>query len=147
MAALVVSCLLFATCATASVSSQKRPEDIDFGFSEVYIRDSSFATEGKFQDVTDIDINHELGHVFVLQRSKPPVTVWGRDGRLLFEWKTEEIGFPHSITLLGTDPQQATVLITDMAGEYDVNNTITAEVVASKILQLEQQVPCDLVIS
>ena len=99
-------------------STQVHPvSGLGFSFDVVYIRDTSFAAKRKFQDVTDIAVNLVLGHVFVLQRSQPPVSVWGRDGRILFEWKTEEIGFPHSLTILGTDPEVATVLITDMAGE------------------------------
>ena len=52
-----------------------RPKELEFGFDAVYIRDTSFAAEKKFQNVTDVAVNHKLGHVFVLQRSQPPVTV------------------------------------------------------------------------
>ena len=108
---------LLGTYAMSPSFAQTRRKELGFGLDAVFIRDTSFAAEKKFQDVTDIAVNHVLGHVFVLQRSQPPVTVWGRDGNFLFEWKTVDIGFPHSITLFDTNPEDATVLITDMAGK------------------------------
>ena len=89
------------------------------GLKQQYIREKSFAEnvgEFSFSDVTDIAINSLMGHVLVLQRSYPPVTAWTTEGRFLFSWDNTNIGYPHSITLNGSDPESATIWITDMAG-------------------------------
>ena len=76
--------------------------------------DESFAEEISFANVSDITINVQQQQVLVLQRSHPPVTVWSVNGTFLFAWSTKDIGYPHSITLNGSDPADATVWITDM---------------------------------
>lgn len=78
-----------------------------------------FILDKTFKDVTDIAINHKEQHVVVLQRSYPPVTIWSTDGKLLFKWDTQEIGYPHSLTLNATsgNSDETTVWITDMAGK------------------------------
>ena len=77
-------------------------------FQEQYMMDESFA------NVSDIAVNVEQHQVFVLQRSYPAVTVWNTDGIFLFAWSTKNIGYPHSIKLNGSDPEGATVWVTDM---------------------------------
>ena len=77
-------------------------------FQEQYMMDESFA------NVSDIAVNVEQHQVFVLQRSYPAVTVWNTDGIFLFAWSTKDIGYPHSIKLNGSDPEGATVWVTDM---------------------------------
>lgn len=76
--------------------------------------DESFAEGFSFANVSDIAVNVEQHQVFVLQRSYPAVTVWNTDGIFLFAWSTKDIGYPHSIKLNGSDPEGATVWVTDM---------------------------------
>lgn len=83
-------------------------------FQEQYAKDESFAEEISFANVSDIAVNVEQQQVLVLQRSHPPVTVWSTSGTFLFAWSTKDIGYPHSITLNGSDPTNATVWITDI---------------------------------
>ena len=87
-------------------------------FDEQYVGES-FAKGMSFENVSDIavNINAEWNHVFVLQRSYPPVTVWSTNGTFLFAWSNHDIGYPHSITINGSNPLDATVWITDMAGD------------------------------
>ncbi len=85
-------------------------------FQTQYTLDNLFAKGIVFRNVSDVVVNEREQHVMVLQRSHPPVSVWGTNGSLLFVWKTQEIGYPHSLTLdqIGS---VTTVWITDMAGE------------------------------
>jgi hypothetical protein len=89
----------------------------------MYVRDESFARGFVFSDVTDVAVNPAIDHVLVLQRSQPPVTVWTTKGTFLFSWNTSYLGYPHSITLQGTDPGTASVWITDMAGLLKAGTT------------------------
>ena len=83
-------------------------------FKEQYIMDESFAEGFSFANVSDIAVNVQHHQVFVLQRSYPSVTVWDTDGIFLFAWSTKDIRYPHSIKLNGSDPEVATVWVTDM---------------------------------
>ena len=83
-------------------------------FQEQYMMDESFVEGFSFANVSDIAVNIEQHQVFVLQRSYPAVTVWNTDGMFLFAWSTKDIGYPHSIKLNGSDPEGATVWVTDM---------------------------------
>lgn len=91
-------------------------EQQQINFKREYIQDTKFAKNFAFKDVTDVAINSPLRQVLVLQRSVPPVTVWDSNGTLITSWTTQELGYPHSITLEGLDPDTAKVWITDMAG-------------------------------
>ena len=90
----------------------------DICFQKQYSIDEDFAktTALKFEDVSDIAINKKAQHLLVLQRSHPPVSVWSTNGTLLFVWDTQEIGYPHSLTIDHTT-SKTTVWITDMAGD------------------------------
>ena len=90
-------------------------------FKEQYSLDESFARTVDFANVSDIAINQKEQHVLVLQRSRPAVTVWSMDGSLVLAWDTQEIGFPHSLTIAHQDVE-TTVWITDMAGELAAGN-------------------------
>ena len=92
-------------------------------FKDEYVQDVNFAKNFSFKDITDIAVNPVLKHVFVLQRSVPFVTVWSTNDTLLYSWKTTDIGYPHSITLKGTDLSTASVWITDMAGPVTVTDS------------------------
>ena len=83
-------------------------------FQEQYIMDESFAEGFSFANVSDIAVNVQQHQVFVLQRSYPSVMVWDTDGIFLFAWSTKDIRYPHSIKLNGSDPEVATVWVTDM---------------------------------
>ncbi len=111
---LVVAVVILHVCASTALPQT----DADKGcFQEQYVKDKAFAEGFSFANVSDIAINTEQTQVWVLQRSHPPVTVWNSEtGTFLFAWNTQEIGYPHSITLNGSDPASATVWITDMAG-------------------------------
>ena len=90
-------------------------------FEKQYVADESFAASGvRFANVTDVAVDVERRLVFVLQRSRPPVTVWSTNGTLRFAWATELLGYPHSITLNVT---HLTVWITDMAGPLAAGNS------------------------
>ncbi len=85
-------------------------------FQAQYAMDNLFAKGAVFQNVSDVVVNVKDQHVLVLQRSYPPVSVWRTNGSFLFAWKTQEIGYPHSLILDQTG-SVTTVWITDMAGE------------------------------
>ena len=90
-------------------------------FERQYAADESFASSGvRFANVTDVAVDVERRLVFVLQRSRPPVTAWSTNGTLRFVWTTELLGYPHSITLNASD---LTVWITDMAGPLVAGNS------------------------
>ncbi len=92
-------------------------------FEHQYILEKSFAKFGvEFGNVSDVVVNEREQHVLVLQRSYPPVSVWSKNGTLLFTWKTKEIGYPHSLTLNQTG-SETTVWIADMAGELAAGKT------------------------
>lgn len=95
---------------------QIHQEQQQINFKAEYVQDKNFANGFAFKDVSDIAINSVLRQVFVLQRSLPVVTVWDTNGTLIFVWSTIDLGFPHSITLNGSNPSTARVWITDMAG-------------------------------
>lgn len=86
-------------------------------FQRQYALDTNFAKNIPFENVSDIAINQKEQHILVLQRSHPPVSVWSTNGTLLFTWDTQEIGYPHSLTINATTTAETTVWITDMAGE------------------------------
>ena len=90
-------------------------------FQDQYSLDESFSRTVDFANVSDIAINEKEQHVFVLQRSRPAVTVWSTNGSLVLAWDTQEIGFPHSLTIDHRDVK-TTVWITDMAGELAAGN-------------------------
>ena len=96
-------------------------------FQKQYALDDSFAkldllTTIAFENVSDIVVNQKEKHVLVLQRSNPPVSVLSNNGTLLFTWKTQEIGYPHSLYLdQRTSIAKTTVWITDMAGEGELS--------------------------
>ena len=84
---------------------------------------NDFITSSAFKDVTDVAFNHQKKHVLVLQRSYPPVTIWSVDGTLLSQWDTQDIGYPHSLTIqTSNNDSEATIWITDMAGELAAGN-------------------------
>lgn len=87
-------------------------------FQKQYVLDEAFTNSSAFVNVTDVAINHIEQHVLVLQRSVPPISVWSTNGTLLFAWDTQELGYPHSLTLEQTRTgTETTVWITDMAGK------------------------------
>lgn len=94
-----------------------------FKFKGQYIYQENFTDGYSFQDVTDIAVNSEMGHVLILQRSIPSLTIWDRNGSFIFAWNTSELGYPHSISLNGSDPLTANVWITDMAGALAAGTT------------------------
>lgn len=104
--------ILLSIVAIAKIDQEQR----QISFKDEYIQDTGFAKGFAFKDVTDVAINSPLRQVLVLQRSMPSVTVWDVNGTLIFTWTTNNLGYPHSITLNGSDPDTATVYITDMAG-------------------------------
>ena len=110
--------LLQANCLGSAWSTNQT-----FQFEKQYILDKTFAASFEFQDVTDIAINLPQNHILVLQRSRPPLTLWNTNGTFLMSWDTKEIGYPHSITLNGSDPSVATVWITDFAGALLAGNS------------------------
>lgn len=95
---------------------QEEQEDQAFKFERQYILDKTFAKGFHFEDVTDIAVNSEMGHVLVLQRSTPPLTIWDINGTLVSSWNTTRLGYPHSLSLNGSDPHTANIWVTDMAG-------------------------------
>ncbi len=89
-------------------------------FQKQYALHENFAkrlTTIAFENVSDVVFNQKEQHVLVLQRSHPPVSVLSTNGTLLFTWETQEIGYPHSLTLDQSSSSKTTVWITDMAGE------------------------------
>ena len=109
-------CLLFELILSCLFVLEAFANENELKFESHYILDENFAKGFNFKDVTDVEVNSQMGHVFVLQRSKPSVTIWNTRGELIFAWNTTDLGYPHSITLNGSDPLHATVWITDMAG-------------------------------
>jgi hypothetical protein len=99
--------------------------ELSFGFDVLRVQDLWFPANHSFSfaNVTDIAVNEELGHVFVLQRIEPAVSVWRKTGELLFTWTTGDLGYPHSIKLNGSDPSTATVWVTDMAPPLTAGKT------------------------
>ena len=85
-------------------------------FQVQYVQDKLFAKSLSFGNVSDVVVNERDKHILVLQRSYPPVSVWDKEGNLLFVWETQEIGYPHSLTLDQTR-NETTIWITDMASE------------------------------
>ena len=119
-------------------------------FQEQYVMDESFAEEISLANVSDITINVQQQQVLVLQRSHPPVTVWSINGTFLFAWSTKDIGYPHSITLNGSDPADATVWITGMYDHcvkeftYHGDNTSEALVSVGNIQMVQVFIPLSL---
>ena len=115
---LLIFQIVLRTCPGVQSADTKQPiRDINLGFEAIRVQDRQFARNRTFPfaNVSDVAVNEALGHIFVLQRVEPAVSVWDRTGLLLFAWKTSALGYPHSIKLNGTNPPSATVWITDMA--------------------------------
>jgi DNA-binding beta-propeller fold protein YncE len=55
------------------------------------------------------------GLVYVLQRSQPPVSAWTADGALASAWSTQDLGDPHSLSLLAGPEGTMLAWVTDMA--------------------------------
>ena len=113
--------LLAAAAMAAVLVASKATGTINTCFEEQYSLDKAFAQTVTFANVSDIDINHKDQQVLVLQRSYPAVTVWSTEGSLVFAWDTQEIGYPHSLTIDYPDVE-TTVWITDMAGVLAAGN-------------------------
>jgi hypothetical protein len=67
-----------------------------------YIIDTAFAeavSQHRFDSVSWLAIDPVSKNLFVLQRKFPAVSVWSQSGKLLSEWQTHELGYPHSITI------------------------------------------------
>lgn len=78
-----------------------------------YVIDEEFAenmAQASFDSVSWVTVDPETGNLYVLQRSIPAVTVWTPEGKFVQQWKTEALGYPHSITL-----HEGSVWITDFA--------------------------------
>ena len=115
--------LLLATATIAAIEESLAAETC---FQSQYALDDAFANSTAFHNVSDIGINQKEGHVLILQRSYPPVSVWSTNGTLLFVWDTQEIGYPHSLVLANqttATETTTTVWITDMAGELAAGKT------------------------
>jgi hypothetical protein len=81
-----------------------------------YVQDTRFPQAGStFGTVSWVTFDTRLGNVIVLQRATPPVTFWTPAGRQVGQWNTDQLGFPHSLTLRPEAGGQPSVWITDMA--------------------------------
>lgn len=88
-----------------------------------YKPDPSWPPAGmKFDEVSWIDISHQDGTVYVLQRSQPAVTIWSSNGQLLDSWHTTALGDPHSISVQENTEDGDIVWITDMAPPQPAGN-------------------------
>lgn len=81
-----------------------------------YVLDPGFprASGIQFSTVSWVAVDAETGLVWVLQRGQPAVSLWRPDGRLVSSWTTDQLGDPHSITIVGSGKDK-TIWITDMA--------------------------------
>lgn len=81
-----------------------------------YVRDPGFPGPSGIQFATAswVTVDAETGLVWVLQRGQPAVSLWRPDGRLVSSWATDQLGDPHSLTIVGSGAAK-TIWITDMA--------------------------------
>lgn len=81
-----------------------------------YVLDPGFpgASGVQFSTVSWVTVDAETGLVWVLQRGQPAVSLWRPDGRLVSSWTTDQLGDPHSISIIGSGVAK-TIWITDMA--------------------------------
>lgn len=82
-----------------------------------YVQDPSFpwAPGFAFGQVSWVTFDAARRNLLVLQRSTPPVTFWEPVGKLLGQWTTNQLGYPHSLTLHTDGGGSSSVWITDMA--------------------------------
>lgn len=68
-----------------------------------------------FNEVSWATIDRVSGNIYLLQRSQPAVSVVTPDGSLVESWTTDQLGDPHSISVVPQTDGTSEVWITDMA--------------------------------
>lgn len=69
----------------------------------------------QFQNVSWVQLSPTGNELYFLQRGSPAVTIWDLNGNYMWEWDTQMLGNPHSITFQAIDANTYYVWITDMA--------------------------------
>lgn len=67
-----------------------------------FVLDTAFAaavSHYSFDSVSWLTLDPVTGNLFVLQRKFPAVSVLTPEGKLLSQWQTHDLGYPHSITI------------------------------------------------
>src|SRR5262245_47562638 len=94
--------ILLAACGTSTIT---------------YVQDTSFPQTGfTFGDVSWVRFDTVVSHnVMILQRAQPPLMFWSPTGRLMGSWGTNQLGLPHSLTMVPQSSGPPSIWVTDMA--------------------------------